>query len=144
MLAGAIYDAAHALLHRAILRVHAVDPREGLGLLHATVQQVVVLAIALGAEGGLVDIHGAVAQTHLETVLVGQRLGRAVLPVVDHGGLVIHGYPDVTGRAGKTAAARARARGPDLMKRQDEMIGADVGLTGLERPQAGVSIAVVR
>src|SRR5712692_4764851 len=95
VLAGAVYSAPHAFLHRAVLGIDAVDPREGLGLLHAAIQQVVVLAIPLGAEGRLVDVHGAVSKAALEAILVGQRLRRALLPVVDHGGLVIHGDPDV-------------------------------------------------
>src|SRR6185436_21043918 len=38
-------------------------------------------------------------------ILLGQGLGGAVLPVVDHGGLVIHRHPDVTGHAGVVAGA---------------------------------------
>src|SRR5712692_4573967 len=144
VLAGAVDGAPHALLHRPVLGIDPVDPREGLGLLHAAIQQVVVLAIPLGAEGRLVDVHGAVSEAALEAVLVGQRIGRALLPVVDHGGLVIHGHPDVAGRPGEAALARASAGGTDLMEGQDEVIGADMPLLALERPQAGIPIAVVR
>src|SRR6266850_6072586 len=85
MLAGAIDDAAHALLDGPVLGIDTVDPREGLRLLHAAILEIVVLAIALGAEGRLIDVRRAVSQTALETILVRQRLRRALLPVVDHG-----------------------------------------------------------
>src|SRR5439155_14618111 len=144
MLAGAVDDAAHTFLDGAVLGIDAIDPREGLRLLHAAIEQVVVLAIALGAEGRLVDVHRAVAQSALQTVFVGQRVGRAVLPVVDHGRLVIHGHPDVSRRAGEAAAGRAGARGANLVEGQDEVTGADVHLAVREGAQAGVAIAVVR
>src|SRR5712691_8982348 len=44
VLAGAVDGAPHALLHRTVLGIDPVDPREGLGLLHAAIQQVIVLA----------------------------------------------------------------------------------------------------
>src|SRR5215467_10443336 len=56
VLAAPIHDGAHALLHRAVLHVDAVDAREGLGALDATIEEVVVLAVALGAEGRLVHV----------------------------------------------------------------------------------------
>src|SRR5216683_2883763 len=90
VLARAVDDGPHALLDRAVLGIDAVDTGEGLGLLHAAIQQVVVLPVALRAEGALVDVERAVAEAALEAVLVGQELRRALLPVVDHGGLVIH------------------------------------------------------
>src|SRR5713226_1003062 len=144
MLACAVDGGAHALLDRAVLDVDAVDAGEGLGLLYAAIQQVVVLPVALRAEGGLIDVERAVAEPALEPVLVGQGLGRALLPVVDHGGLVIHRDPDVAGRAGVAAGGAAVAGGTDLVEGQDEVVGADVRLAALERPQAGVPVAVVR
>src|SRR6266851_4896389 len=144
VLARAVDDGPHALLDRAVLGIDAVDAGEGLGLLHAAIQQVVVLAVALRAEGALVDVEGAVAQPALEAVLVGQRVGRALLPVVDHGGVVVHRDPDVAGRSGEAPRGAAVASGTDLVEGQDEVVGADVRLAALERPQAGVPVAVVR
>src|SRR5262245_63407838 len=86
MLPAPIDDGPHALLDGAILRVDAVDPRKGLRALHLTILQVVVRAVLSRAKRRLVHVERSVAKPALESVFVGQRLGGAVLPVVDHRG----------------------------------------------------------
>src|SRR5688572_26327158 len=112
MLEAPIHDRAHALLHRAVLDVHAVDAGEALGALHTAIQEVVVRAVLARAEGRLIDVERTVAEAALEAILVRQRLRGAVLPVVDHRGLVIHRYPDVAGDA--RVVTHARAAGTNL------------------------------
>jgi len=98
-----------------------------------SIQEVVVVAIALAAKGGPIDVLRAVTEKALETIRLGQRLlAGAPLPVVDHGGLVIHRHPDVAATEGR----RSRATRADLMKRHDEMISTDVHLGLAERPDA--------
>jgi hypothetical protein len=58
-----------ALLHRPVLDIDAVDPGEALRPLHAAIKQVVVLAVAPGPEGRLVDVERAIAEAALEAIL---------------------------------------------------------------------------
>ena len=141
MFLAAVDDAAHRFLDRSVLHVDAVDPGKALGPLHRAVDQVVVAAVGLGAERRLVDMHWPVADAAFEAVLVGQRLaGNAIGPVVDHRVFVIDRDPDMPGI---DRIAALRARGADLMERQDVMVSADVGLVVAERPDAGVLVAVI-
>src|SRR5262249_50212804 len=133
VLAASIDDGAHAFLHRAVLHVDAVDTGEGLRPLHATIQQVVVLAVALGAECRLVHVHGAIAESRFQAVLIGQRRRDAVVPVVDHGGAVHHRPPDVASAARHPAPSRAGARGTDLMEGHDEVVRPHVDVPAVER-----------
>src|SRR5262249_55047480 len=113
VLTASIDDGAHAFLNGTVLHVDAVDTGEGLRPLHATRQQVVVLAVALGAKRRLVHVHASVAAWGFQAVLFVQRRRDAVVPVVDHGGHVIHGPPDVAGGPRHATTPRAGPRGPD-------------------------------
>ncbi len=142
MLLAAVDYGAHAFLDSAVLGVDPVDPGERLVFLHLAIQEVVVPPVGLRAEGRLVDVGRTVSGAALHPILViERRVGRAVVPVVDHRGAVIHRDPDVPRHRG---AARVRLIGADLVKRQDEVIGADVHLALVERPDAGVVITPVR
>ncbi len=85
-------------------------------------------------------MHRPVAETALEPIFLMQGTVRAVAPVVNSGGLVIHRHPDVTGIERQPTL---RLRRPYLMERQDELIGADVHLVLAERADAGVLVAIV-
>src|SRR5262249_48081094 len=92
----------------------------------------------LRTEGALIDIQRTVAQTEFKTVLLVQRLVcEAVLPVVHHGVVVIHGHPNVAGHRGGTPGRR---RGTELMEWHDGAIGPDEG--DLARPGVNTSVAV--
>jgi hypothetical protein len=139
--AAAIDHASHALLNGPVLGIDPIDAGERLGLLNVPIEQVVVQTIAPGAKRGLVDVRGPVAEPALEPVLVTEGLaGCAVFPVEHHGGLVVHGYPDVPGDGGDIPI---RSRGTNLVERQDEMIGTDVDVGLVERPDARVLVAIV-
>ena len=68
MLFGAVHHGPHAFLHGPVLRVNALNTGEILGLLHLPIQQVVVAPVPLGAEGRLVHLERAIAQTAFEPV----------------------------------------------------------------------------
>src|SRR5262245_43416612 len=142
VLAAPIDDAPHALLDGAVLRVDPLDAREALGLLHLAIEQVIVPAVALAPEGGLIDVERPVTQAPLEPVLVVERLvAERVLPVVDHRVLVVDRDPGVSSHESKAALVLRR---PDLVERQHEVVRADVHARLIQGPDAGVLVAVVR
>src|SRR6266849_9806297 len=107
MLLGTVDDRSHALLHRAILGIDAVDAGEGLGLLDLTVDHPVVTLVAERTElARLLDVIGAIAVAALHAVVVAQPLfAEAVHPVPHHAVLVVDRDPDMPGDVGAVAAA---------------------------------------
>src|SRR5262245_17175697 len=142
VLFGAIHNVPHAFLHGAVLRVDALDTRKIDRFLHLPIDEVVVFPALLRTEGGLIDIQRTVAQTEFKTVFLIQRLVcEAVLPVVHHGVVVIHGYPDVAGHRG---VAPVRRGGTELMERHNEVIGPDEGYFAGPGVNTSVAVAIVR
>src|SRR5437667_10338012 len=130
MLLGAVDDRPHALLHRTVLSIDAVDAGKGLVLLDLAVDHPVVALVAEGTElARLLDIVRAVAVAALHPVVVAQPLlAETVHPVPHHAVLIVDRDPDMSSDVGPIAAADGAAEllRPDLRKRHDEMIRAHI------------------
>src|ERR1700682_5578043 len=147
MLLRAVDDRPHALLHRAVLRVDAVDAGESLGLLDLAVDHPVVALVAERTElARLLDVIGAVAVAALHSVILAQPLlAEAVHPVPHHAVMVVDRDPDMPGNHLPVAATHRAAEllRPDLGERHDEMVGPHIGLVVVERTDADIAIAVI-
>src|SRR5262249_52864216 len=144
MLSGPINDRPHALLHSPVLGVDTINTREGLSLLDLAIDEPVVSFVAERAECGLINVIRAIAAATLQTGFFGQGLRpQALHPVPDHAILVIHRHPEVPrGPRTHALALQAELLRPDLRKGHDEMVGADIGLTVLQRPHPSVAVPI--
>ena len=116
-----------------------------LGFLDLAIDQPAVAFVTERAEGGLIDVVRAIAGTALQTIFLGQRLiPEAIHPVPDHAILVIHRHPEVPrGPRTHPLALQAELLRPDLREGHDEMVGAYIGLTVLQRSNPGIAVAIV-
>src|SRR5215813_15527807 len=87
----------------------------------------------------------AITTATLQTVFFGQRLvPEAIHPVPDHAILVIHRHPEVPrGPRTHALALQAELLWPDLRKGHDEMVGAHIGLTVLQRSNPSIAVPIV-
>ncbi len=74
MLFGSVHDGSHTLLNRPVLRIDAIDAREGLRLLSLSVYHPVVAGVGEAAERRWVHMSRAIAQLLLAALVVGQGL----------------------------------------------------------------------
>ena len=149
MLARAVDDRAHALLHRMILGGDAVDPGEGLGLLLVAVDHPVDVAVAALAVVGELLAGSAAADARAPSPVLGpeRRLSEARRPGVEHGVLVVHRHPGVAARLRQVALLlalpMAELEGELHVEGHHELVHADPFAAVGQGPGGGVDMAVV-
>ena len=141
MLFAAIDDTPHCLLQGSILGVDAIDAGEGFVFLHLTIDEIIVVPVGPRAEGLLVDVCGSVPRPTFETIFLRQRrFAEAVVPVLVHAVFVVLGYPDMASYA---CISLQGTVWPQLVKRQNVLVGANMEAGVVDRSNPGVPIPIV-
>src|SRR6185312_13503724 len=140
ILAAAIDDQPHALLHGAILLIDAGDAGEGLCLLHRAIDAPIIAAVAQRAEAVLgVDMRPiSIAARARHLALADRLVAIAVIEIPHHAILVVHRHPVMA-----VDLLLIGTRRTELRERHDEVIAADIKLLAAERPDAVIAIAVI-